>query len=163
MEVIFLSPTSLKIKAKNTSFIVNPEKKVDGEVAVFTKKPDDYSLFGDTLIFDGPGDYEVAGVSIKSEKSDDGIYFDFLEENQKLMLMSSPKIAKNEDTDDYTAVIAELSEQLDDSFSAASSEIAVVYGPEEFLPAEKGDLKKADKINLKKVEDYKGSLVYLSK
>ena len=162
MEVVSVGSNSIKIKAKNTSFIINPKGKVDGEVAVFTKKPDDYSAFDGALIFDGPGDYEVAGVSVKAESISDGIYFDFLEDNQRLMLMSSPKVAKSEDTVDYTAVIAELSEQLDDSY-AAVSDVAIIFGPEEFLPAEKSALKKADKINLKKVEEFKGSLVYLSK
>ncbi len=159
-----MSASSVKIKSKNSSFIIDPETKNDSEVIILTKSPEDYSVYEGKLVIDSPGEYEVAGVSIKGDRVEGKLSFDFFEDNQKILLLSAASIIKDKETEDYTATIVKLESKLDYEFvSQAKSEVLVIFGQEEFLPQDRSTIKKADKINLKKSEEFKGFVIYLSK
>ena len=162
MEVIFVPQGGLKIKSKNTSFSVNPTGKFDSDVVVLTSKPASYSAYDGKLVIDGPGDYEVAGVSIKGESLEGKLAFDFLEDNQKLLVLPS-SAAKDSETEDTTATVLLMDEKVDGALTSVVSEIIAVVGNEEFLPQDRATLKKMDKINLKKTEEYKGFVIHLAK
>lgn len=162
MEVAALTNKTIKIKTKNTSFVINPTGKVDSEVFVFTEKPSSYSAF-EGLIIDGPGEYEVAGVSIKGEKVDGKVSFDFLEENQKLLVLPTSASIKTSETEEYALTVVLLDQKVDPFISGVTSQVVALVGEDEFLPADTANLKKVDKINLKKTEEYKGSTIHLSK
>lgn len=161
MELVAVSEKSFKIKSKNSSFLINPAGKNDADVAVLTYPEEDFSQFGGKLVISGPGEYEIAQVIIKGEKTGENISFDFWEENQRILVLSSPSLVKDRDTEGYSATIVIMSEAKEDYTSQISSETIVLVGLQGFLP--KGDIMKTDKMNLKKIEDYKGSIVYLSK
>ena len=163
MEVIALGPQSIKIKGKNATFVVNPSGKVDSEVVILTQRADSYSQYGDNLVIDGPGDYEVSGVSIKGEATNGKVSYTFLEENQGFLLLASNAAAKDKEAEDLAATILMMDDKADNVLSTLASQLVIVCGSDEFLPSEKETLKKADKINLKKIEDYKGFVVHLSK
>ncbi len=162
MDIAKVGEKSLRIKSKNASFIINPEKKIEEEIVILTEKPQDYSQFGDNIVISGPGEYEAAGVSIKGDSSDGGIAYDFLEDGQRLVVLSNPKVAKSKDVEDASAVAVFLGD-TPDNLSDLTAELVVVIGPETSLPADRENIKKTDKINLKKTEEYKGFLVHLSK
>ena len=163
MEIAIVGTKSLRIKSKNTSFIVNPEKKIDDPVVILTEKPESYEPFSDRLVIDGPGDYETAGVSIRSEKVDLGVSYQFLDEGQKLVVLSSAAAAKSIDMEDATAVAVFHDAAARESLSQITCDIVVAIGPEESLPQDKSNVKNADKINLKRAEEYKGFIVHLTK
>ncbi len=163
MEIARLGVSSVKIKAKNVSFVINPDKKNDGEVVILTAKAQNYSSYQGKLVIDGPGEYEVAGVSIHGDQIDGKLSFDFLEDNQRILVLSSPLIAKSKETEDYTATVVMLTENSGTLLSQISSEVILVVGPEEMLPPDKSLVKKADKVNLKRVEENKGFIIHLSK
>lgn len=162
MEVSVVNSNSLRIKSKNAIFLVNPEKKIDSDVVMLTRKPETYSGLEDKLVFDGPGEYEVAGVSIKGEKSGSETSFDLLEENQRLLILSSSAVEKSKETEDYTATILIADGDMnDDSLANITSGVVMVLGNK--VPGEHENIKKSDKVNLKKIEEYKGSIVHLTK
>ncbi len=161
MEILAVSPTSFKIKSKNTSFIINPVK-IDADVVLTTTTPHDYSQFEGKLVISGPGDYEVSGVSIKGEKMGDGVAYTLLEENQTILILPSNKNVSTDDSENVTATVMILSEKLDEAVNV-SSELFVVVASEDLLPQDLSNVKKVDKVNLKKIEEYKGSIVHLSK
>ncbi len=164
MEIIKVQPSSIKIKSKNISILINPDGKFDDEVIVLSEKPTKYSEYKNNLVIDGPGEFEVAGVSIKGYASDKGASFDFLEENQNVLYLSNIEIAKEKETEDYTAVIVKLQGEDDhELLTNIKSGIVVVYGDEQYLPKDQDTIKKIDKLNLKKIEEYKGFITYLSK
>ena len=165
MEVSKIANSGIRVKSKNTTFIVDPiDGKIDGDVVILYEKPQDYSKFSGKLVIDSPGEYEIGGVSIKGEKVRDSLAFDFLEDGQKLVIISSPDITKDIETEDSKVVLVHLTKKLDDeTLSSVQSEVVSFYGAEEFLPQGKETLKRVDKINLKKTEDLKGYLVYLSR
>lgn len=163
MEVTYLADSSLRIKSKNSTFIVNPSGKLDGEVILLTQKPTSYASFGVSLVIDGPGEYEVAGVSIKADQVDGKNSFHFLEDNQSLLVLASAAAARNRETDEYTAAVVLMDEKMDNLLSTLTAQVVAVAGSDEFLPQEKDSIKKTDKLNLKKTEEYKGFIVHLSK
>lgn len=163
MDIARVGDSSFKIRTKNTTFIINPEKKVDGDVVILTSKPKDYALYEGKLVIDGPGEYEVAGVSIHGEEARGRLSFDFLEDAQKVLVISSPQVAKTRETEGYTATVVILDEEAGNSLSQVVSELVVVVGPDNYLPSDKSGIKKADKINLKKTEENKGFIIHLSK
>jgi hypothetical protein len=163
MEIAIVGQKGLKIKTKNAAFIVNPEKKVDEEIVLLTKAPESYSEFQDKIVFSGPGEYEAAGVSIKAEAQKEGVSFDFYEEGQRLIVLPSAKVPENRDTEDANAIVAYADENNPDEILKITGDVVAVIGPETSLPSDHSNVKKADKINLKKTEDYKGYLVHLSK
>jgi hypothetical protein len=163
MDIAKVGENSLKIKSKNTTFIINPEKKVDDEVVVLTSKAKDYSEYQDRVVIDGPGDYEVAGVSIHGEEFQGKLLFDFLEDSQKLLILPSTTVAKSRETEDYTATVVFLDEAVSESLPQINSPIVAVIGPDSFLPKDKSNIQKADKVSLKKTEESKGFIIHLSK
>lgn len=162
MDIAIASENSFKIKSKNTVFIVNPDSKIDGDVVILTDKPSSYSQFQGKLVIDGPGEYEVSGVLIKGEKTDGKISFDFAEDSQSITVLSSASIAKNKEVEDQTAVVVLLKDEKTDLSLVSSSGVLIVVGPQGLLPHD-SNIKRVDKINLKKAEEYKGSVVHLSK
>ncbi len=165
MEVSSLAKAGVKVKSKSTSFSIDPSgSKIEEDVVVLFQKPQDYSSFSGKLVIDSPGEYEVGGVSIKVGRFGESEAFEFLEDGQKLIIISSPDITSDIETEDSKVVLVRLAKKLnDEALSSIQSEVVSFYGPEEFLPQEKEALKRVDKINLKKTEDLKGYLVYLSK
>lgn len=77
MEISKLSGNSIKLKGKNVSLIVNPEKESpDFQGALFlrvggTNNPH----FGEGIAIDGSGEYEIAGVKIKAIQKETDIIF----------------------------------------------------------------------------------------
>lgn len=163
MEIARAGQAGLRIKTKNASFLVNPEKKIEEDIVVLTQKPNDYSTFLGKVVIDSPGDYEVSGVSIKCEKQDSGLAFIFIEEGQRLVVLSSAAVAKNADMEDASAVVVFLDETAKDALSQVACEIVAAIGPSDFLPADKSNIKTAEKINLKKADEHKGFIVHLTK
>lgn len=163
MEIAIVGSKSFKIKSKNTSFIFNPEKKIDEDVVMLTSKPDDYNTYEGKLVIDSPGDYETAGVSIKSEKNENGICFELFEDGQRVVVFSSPKLASTQDTADASAVVSFIEPETSHEASQITCDIVVLVCSEDSLPQDKSNIKKIDKLNLKKTDEYKGLLIHLSK
>lgn len=165
MEITKLANSGVRIKAKNTAFIVDPgQGKLEEDVVILYEKPQDYLKFSGKLVIDSPGEYEVGGVSIKGERVRGFLAFDFFEDGQKIVVISNSDITGDIETEDTRVVLVRLAKKLgDEALSSIQSEIVSFYGPEEFLPQEKEMLKRIDKINLKKTEELKGYLVYLTK
>lgn len=162
MEVSKIGNSGIKIRTKNASFLVNPEKKIDCDVIVLTQKPQTYLEYHDRIVIDGPGEYEVSGVSIRGEAIDGKVLFDFSADSQRLLILPTASIAKSEEAQDYTATVVLLDENSKDTISQISSGIVIVVGAVDTILKDKTSLKKTDKVNLKKADEYKGFIVHLT-
>lgn len=161
MEITKLGEKSLRIKSKNATFIVDPLPKAEANAFLFTSVPENLP---ENLSLYGPGEFEIAGVSIKGEKADDTISYDLLEDGRRILVLAKPSLVKNYETEEYNAVVLVLNEKVDDVvLSNISSELVVLYGDESQITLDPQNLKKADKVNLKKIEELKGFTVCLSK
>jgi L-ascorbate metabolism protein UlaG (beta-lactamase superfamily) len=76
MEVIYLGHSSFKIKGKTSSVVVDPydakvskfPKDIDANIVIVSHKHADHDavnqVLGKPFVIDGPGEYEVGGVSV---------------------------------------------------------------------------------------------------
>lgn len=70
MEIAFVSPTSIKLKGKQSSFIVDPtltraKQQADASLVTGVQAATDASgIEGNRVILSGPGDYEIGGIKI---------------------------------------------------------------------------------------------------
>lgn len=164
MEVQRVSDTSFKVKSKNATFLIDPAAgKTDSEILVFTSPPQDYSALPKTLVISGPGEYEVSGVSIKGENHNLKTAYDFLEENQKVLIALASSISDIKELEEYGAIIILADQALGDTLGEIAAEVIIIVSSDEFLPQDKTNLQKVEKINLKKMEEYKGFILHLSK
>lgn len=162
MEVVYLSDSNVKIKTKQAVFVVNPDTKVDGDVVLLTTGV--RKEFGDKLVIYAPGEYEISGVSIKGERLGDGMVYELLEEQQKILLGPIKSITDVKDQEGYTASVVYADDKFDENALASlSSEVVAVYGREEMISLDPQTIKRVDKINLKKIDELKGFVAYLSK
>lgn len=162
MEIAVVSDNTLKVRSKNSSFLVNPTKLSDSDAILLTNKANDYGIYDGKLVIDGPGEYEVAGVSIKGEKGSAGTSYDLLEENQKLLVIDAEDVGKSKGGDDYIATLVVGANPVGQAeLEKITSGVVIVLGAG--LEASNDGIKKIDKINLKKIDEYKGFIVHLTK
>ncbi len=163
MEISALSNHSIKIKTKNSVFVLDPDgKNLDADALIYTKPQDNPPE--NKLVIEGAGEYEVGGVYIKGEKVAGVLVYEFTYDSKKLLVVFSPLSLKSLDTEDYSVVIVKADEKLDSTnLSTIGSELVIVYGPSENVALEAGSVKHTDKVNLKKIDELKGFTIYLTK
>ena len=161
MEITKLGEKSLRIKSKNATFIVDPLPKAEANAFIFTTAPE---VLPENLSLYGPGEFEIAGVSIKAERAGETVSYDLLEDGRRILVLAKPTLVKDYETEEYNAVILALNEKVDDAvLSNISSELVVLYGDEAQIALDPQNVKKAEKINLKKTEELKGFTIFLTK
>lgn len=162
MEVIFESLASIKIKARNVTFCIDPSSRVDEDaVVIYTKETEENNVSA-RLEITGPGEYEAGGVSLRGERMEGGLLFDVLDGNERLLFLSSPKIAKRETPEEYNAIVVRMDEKVgDDVVSQLSGGTMILYGDQAFLPS--SPLRRESKINLRKQDIQAGQVIYLTR
>lgn len=63
MEIALVNKTSLRIKGKTVTFVLNPHEKGPFSAALLLDDTIDYAN-NETVVLQGPGDYEIGGVKI---------------------------------------------------------------------------------------------------
>lgn len=162
MELIFASKDSIKIRTKLSTFIIDPSEKSDGDVLVFTS-PSSVSYDRDKLIIEGPGEYEISGVYIKGEVVEGGILYEFSDDAKKIIVAPSEAV-KTLDAEGCSATVIHATARLEQKdVETLSSDLVVVYGDSQNIIVDEQSLKKVDRVNLKKIDELKGFVVYLTK
>lgn len=166
MEIVRISDSSIKIKSKNATIVVDPTAKTEGDVVIMLDPvQSDASLVeGTKVIIQGPGEYEIAGVSISGEKIGSDIMYRLDDEVCRVILASSKIVATaKEEEGDHALLLKAVEPVASDGLSSFVQDVCVVFGVTENLPQESDTVKKLPKINLRKLEGLKGSVIILSK
>lgn len=170
MEISRSTETSIRIKTREITIVVDPgnlpagRQEFEGDVVLLTTPGADTAKYKDVLVFYGPGEYEVRSVSIKCEKLGNGLVYKIIEDFRKVLVGTTDSLANIKETEGYTAALIFAKDKIDDtSISGLSSELVIVYGNPENVALSPDTVKKVDKLNLKKIEEFKGFVVYLSK
>lgn len=162
MEITRLSNTSIRIKTKNATLVVDPVSKTEADAFLFTNASNKFE--SETLPIYGPGEFEVKGVSIRGEKIDNIVCYDLWDDSKKILILPSLSAAKSKEAAEYNAVVINISEKTDDALlSGVSSELVILYGDSSFITLDQNTVKKTEKINLKKADEFKGFTVFLEK
>lgn len=164
MEISRAQDTSVRIKTKELSIIVDPSAKFDEDVVLLTTPNSDLAQYQDKLVFYGPGEYESKGVSIKCERIKEGLVYEIVEDLRKVLVGTTDSLSEIKESEGYNAVVIFAKDKIDDtSLSGLSSELIIVYGESGNIALSPETIKKTEKLNLKKAEEFKGFVVYLSK
>src|SRR5438046_1510882 len=74
MEIAVLPKQALRLKGKKSTFVINPQEKLEGYNAALYTRP--ITSFDSEIVkIAGAGDYEVAGVKIVGMRTEDSIVY----------------------------------------------------------------------------------------
>lgn len=166
MEISLLKDTSIKIKSKTCAVIVDPVSKTDGDVVILTNPADSLidaeKVESSKITIDGAGEYEIGGMSITIIDKGELLY-SFYADSMKVLLLSESMLSKLKEEDEYNAIIVKVNEEVKDTvFSNLPSDLFIFYGDLEKVQLKEENIKKVSKVNLKKKEEYEGSIILLS-
>lgn len=165
MEIQKLSSSSIKIKGKNASIVVDPQVKTEAEIIIATQPLElleTEKVEGQRLTIFGPGEYEAGGISIAGKQEKNGFMYQILE-GVKIMLVSSDNISQLPDDEEYDSLIIKVvSDFKDDSLGPISRKCTVLYGDLSLASIKSSDVQDASKINLKKTQEITGKVFLLN-
>lgn len=165
MEITLQKNNTIRIKTKNA--IISLDKILqDSDIVIRTfyesLNTQDF-ITSSPLLIQGPGEYEIKGVSVTGRESNSHTIYEVNADSMKLLILPSTSIDTLEDDDEYTGIIIYMVSDIKDTiFSHTSTSAVILFGQTSWihLPAE--NLKKSSKVNLKKKEEFEGAAVLLS-
>lgn len=134
MDIAIVGKNSIKIKGKQVTFIVDPEKGMpkisadaiillDGSADIDTSRVTDYRI-----VIDGPGGYEVGGAKISATRTPNGTLYRFSIDDVSIVLGGAAD-TKTEGSDVCQVAVVNTSTDFNESFvTALESKITVLYG-----------------------------------
>jgi hypothetical protein len=136
MEVSILGSRSVKIKSKVATFAVTPiglkSKVVADAVLLFEKGvgTKDLSLENETLIINGPGEYEIKGVKLSGLGKAEIVAYTGRMDSIDLCIAKASMLSKGKDVlGEYNMVIIEEDVLVDQSvFASLNASVIIVYG-----------------------------------
>lgn len=163
MEISSSQRGSIKIKTKNTAIVVDPSSVAAADVVIETSPTKIESSPETKLTIEGPGDYEVGGVHISAQRENGDTTYRIFDDQYKILLTTASALKSLKEDAEFDAILIKVNvASTADMFGQLASEVILLYGDEENIPKNDSSLKKLPKVNLKKKEEVKGSLVYLS-
>ena len=136
MDVSFLDKNSIKIRGKNSSFIIDPTvkiQKVSADAVIFLKDIEERSAVERVtdyrVIVKGAGEYEVAGTRILGTKSDGNFLYSFGIDNISVFVARTSGLSKSQETGDYNILILNVDCDFKDTMvTSFSPSTVILYG-----------------------------------
>ncbi len=136
MEIVCLSKTTLKIKGKRATLVVNPDSTLKGRtiadavLAFPENKPDMTKIDGSRVFIQGVGEYEVGGIKISGIRSGKHFGFTFFIDGMSVACANAQAIEGLRDAlSGQQVLVLFVSEKVDMSqVSALEPRIVILYG-----------------------------------
>lgn len=137
MEIILLSPVSIRIKGKKGAVVVNPtadiKAKVAGDAILLTSGRDNFAqhkVEGSRVTIHGVGEYEVAGIKITAHKSNSELVYQITIDGTQVLLGSVSAIERVKDKFQGADVALLYTDTVCDEAMLATLEpkVAVFFG-----------------------------------
>lgn len=135
MDISVLDNSSVKIRFKQTSFVVDPAhrgSKISSDAIILLDRGNDLSLKAVEyrIIINGPGEYELSGVKVLGVKVDKGFVYGIADDGFGIILGKTSEISKIKD-ETFSCQIALLN--VDDNLNQSivtrlEPKIVVLYG-----------------------------------
>lgn len=165
MEISKIADSSIKIKGKNASVVIDPVGKVEAQIVIATKPEDSLALDkveGVRLVISGPGEYEAGGVSVTGKKVTGGMTYQIFESN-KIMFATSDSVGGVPDDEEFDCLVIEVTSAFkEDSLGSINRKCTVLYGDLALLDLKSENQEKAVKVSLKKTAEVLGKIFLLS-
>lgn len=159
MEITKLHESTIRIKGKNASVVIDPLVKCEAEVVIATQPVENLSLdkvSNMRLIISGPGEYEVGGISITGKDTKTGMMYQ-IHEQSKIIFVTSQEIASVPDDEEYDCLIVKvISEFKDDSLGPINAKCVILYGDVALATIKSENQEKISKVNIKKTAEISG-------
>ena len=137
MDVALLDKNSIKIKGKNASFVIDPAAKMpktNADAVIFLEdegegcdvtRVDDYRV-----ILQGQGEYEVGGIKVSAQKSDNSFIYSLDVDNLGVLLCRTSVLNKShQETRDYNVLILNVDSNIDQSLiTSFEARLIILYG-----------------------------------
>lgn len=128
MEIAWMQKSGLRIKGKHAVFAVNPlDNAVANAILLLDDSPHEFGD-QDTVIFHGPGDYEVGGVKITGIKSEKGNAYSLNIDGMSVIVGKITALAVLQNKmKEHNIIIVSCDEKIDASFITSHAENAIVF------------------------------------
>ncbi|HUD44812.1 MAG TPA: hypothetical protein VMR41_04675 [Patescibacteria group bacterium] len=153
MEIALLSANSLRLKGKNTTFVVNPQDKNTSYAAavVFYSTKENLKINPDAVVIDGAGDYEIGGIKLMASRFENDIIYSFIIDDVSVLLADLKVVSKNhQKLKDYDIVAAYITSDEDPSSAINLASSAVLFFGEKAAES----VKKTVKEGLQEMNKY---------
>lgn len=166
MEIIRLSDTSIKIKTKTATLVLDPDVKTEAEVVLqMTPFEKGESLvLNKRIVIDGPGDYEIMDVAITGIAYENFMGYIVDDGVTKIFVAPSVALEKIKDEEGFAALVVKAVDTIDlEKISAFVAGVCLILG-DPMLLDHATETKKLPKINVRKIDEaLKGQVVVLQK
>ena len=136
VDVTILDKESVRIKGKNSSFVIDPAvkiQKVSADAVIFLKDAGDESgvsrVTDFRVIIKGCGEYEVGGVRILVTKSDGNLLYSLSVDGISILLARTSGLSKTQEAGDYNILILNVDCDFKDTMvTGFSPSTVLLYG-----------------------------------
>jgi hypothetical protein len=130
MEISILPKSSLKIKGKNASFVIDPKDSTLYNAAILLGNSSSENANEEMVVFNGPGEYEVGGIKISGVRSEMGVNYSLSVDGVDIALGRISSLEKlHTKMKEHNIVVALCDEVISASFlTSLSSNTIILYG-----------------------------------
>lgn len=166
MEIARLSDTSIKIKTKTATLVVDPNTKVEADIILqIVGEDSDSSLVSNNrIVIDGPGDYEIMDVVIKGVRYGEFVGYYVDDGLSRLMLIPSTVVETEKDEEGYNALVVKVVSGFDvEKITSFAPNVCLVFG-DPMLVDHATEAEKQQKVNVRRLDEaLKGQVIVLRK
>ena len=159
MDVTKLSESSIKIKGKKASFIIDPTKDIqknsaDALILLSDKTPETGKIEGYRVVISGAGEYEVGRVKINGVRTDNGTVYSLIIDGIDILVgkASDLNLIADKNQEHKVAIIMADSEIKESVITTIEPRLLIIFGEkkEDVLKAigkEKKDIEFSKKLS----------------
>lgn len=135
MEIALVSPTSIRIKGKQSALLVDPvaskAKLMADAVLMTSNNPTTPEVEGCRLVMAGPGEYEVGGVKITGIRTGEKTAYYLTLEGVSILVAAASELKGKDGMKDAALTLLCADSVVDQSaLAGATNSIAIFYGPQ---------------------------------
>jgi len=135
MEITSLSDTSVRLRGKQSAFVINPlnlKTKTAAHAVLFFQKlqqaPDTKHFEEEPVIIQGPGDSEIIGVNITGNKAGEGYLYQITLDGIDILIAKGSSLAKGKDAiTEYQLVLLEADTNIEQSVITALNPNVIIF------------------------------------
>ena len=148
MEIGLLQKSTLRIKGKTASFVVNPQEASTANAVLLLNMENPY-MTEESVVLSGAGEYEIGGVKITGLRTETNVLYSMNLEGVDVLVGSLKALtAMQHKTKEHNVLIVLCDEVADASFLTSLATNAVIfYGETAQQVAEGFEKEKLQKLN----------------
>lgn len=130
MEIALLQKTGLRIKGKTATFVINPHDVAGANAALVLDDSVDPASTEESVVLNGPGEYEIGGVKISGTRGDKGVLYSLAIDGMDVLIGKIETLsAMQHKLKEHNIVISLCNEPANASFlTSLAINVVLFYG-----------------------------------